>query len=226
MSDSFNRVRSYVIRAARMSDAQKNAYERLSPQWLIPDNGEILDWDRYFPDARRRIVEIGFGMGDATRKLAKEKEDWGILGIEVHKPGVGKLLWWIEQEGLKNLRIVEADAVEVLEKRIPRGSVDGIHIWFPDPWPKKRHHKRRLIQPAFVRQLIEVLKAGGYIHAATDWEPYAGHILKVFEEMPGLRNRFEQWAEKPDYRPDTKFENRGIAADRVIRDIIFEKEKI
>jgi len=226
MSDSFNRVRSYVIRAARMSDAQKKAYEELSDHWLIPDNGEFFDWNRYFPDSHRRIIEIGFGMGDATRKMAKEKLDWGILGIEVHKPGVGKLLWWIEQEQIENIRIVEADAVDVLAERIPRESVDGIHIWFPDPWPKKRHHKRRLIQPAFVRQLAGTLRIGGYVHAATDWEPYAEHILKVFEEIPGLQNRYERWAEKPEYRPDTKFENRGIAAERVIRDIIFEKEKI
>jgi len=226
MSDSFTRVRSYVIRAARMSDAQKKAYEELSTQWLIPDNGNLLDWDSLFPDTHRRIIEVGFGMGDATRKMAKERKGWGILGIEVHKPGVGKLLWWIEREQLKNIRIVEADAVEVLAGMIPRESVDGIHIWFPDPWPKKKHHKRRLIQPAFVRQLTGTLRIGGYVHAATDWEPYAEDILTVFEGTPGLKNRYERWAAKPEYRPDTKFENRGIAAERVIRDIIFEKENI
>jgi len=223
MSDSFHRIRSYVIRAARMSEAQKKAYESLSPQWVI--NKNHLNLRELFPDSRKRIIEIGFGMGDATRQLAAEHSDWGILGVEVHKPGIGKLLWWIDQMQLKNLYIIERDAVEVLSQVIPAGSVDGIHIWFPDPWPKKRHHKRRLIQPVFSLLLKEALKPGGYIHAATDWESYADYMLKVFQETPGLKNRNETWAVKPDYRPDTKFENRGIVANRTIRDIVFEKEK-
>ncbi len=224
MSDSFPSVRSYVIRAARMSDAQKKAYTALSPKWVLPVDGPPVDFRKLFPEAEKCIVEIGFGMGDATRQMAKEHPEWGILGVEVHKPGVGKLLWWINQVSLKNLFIIEHDAVEVFSTILPRGSVDGIHIWFPDPWPKKRHHKRRLIQADFTGLLREVLKPGGYIHAATDWEPYANHILDVFNETPGLKNRYELWADKPDYRPDTKFENRGIEARRIIRDIIFEKE--
>ncbi|RKX74751.1 MAG: tRNA (guanosine(46)-N7)-methyltransferase TrmB [Spirochaetes bacterium] len=224
MSDSFPSVRSYVIRAARMSDAQKKAYTALSPKWVLPVDGTPVDFRKLFPEAEKCIVEIGFGMGDATRQMAKEHPEWGILGVEVHKPGVGKLLWWINQVSLKNLFIIEHDAVEVFSTILPRGSVDGIHIWFPDPWPKKRHHKRRLIQADFTGLLREVLKPGGYIHAATDWEPYANHILDVFNETPGLKNRYELWADKPDYRPDTKFEHRGIEARRIIRDIIFEKE--
>ncbi len=224
MSDSFPSVRSYVIRAARMSDAQKKAYTALSPKWVLPVDGTPVDFRKLFPEAEKCIVEIGFGMGDATRQMAKEHPEWGILGVEVHKPGVGKLLWWINQVSLKNLFIIEHDAVEVFSTILPRGSVDGIHIWFPDPWPKKRHHKRRLIQQAFIERLRAVLKPGGYIHAATAWEPYANHILDVFNETPGLKNRYELWADKPDYRPDTKFEHRGIEARRIIRDIIFEKE--
>ena len=157
--------------------------------------------------------------------MAAENPDWGILGIEVHRPGVGKLLWWIDKEKLGNLYIVEHDAVEVLSEMIPAGSVDGFHIWFPDPWPKKRHHKRRLIQPDTVEILKRTMKPGAYIHVATDWEPYAEHVLSVFGNVDGLRNRFDDWALKPDYRPATKFEDRGIAAERRIRDIIFEKEK-
>jgi len=207
-----------------MSDAQKKAYTALSPKWVLPVDGTPVDFRKLFPEAEKCIVEIGFGMGDATRQMAKEHPEWGILGVEVHKPGVGKLLWWINQVSLKNLFIIEHDAVEVFSTILPRGSVDGIHIWFPDPWPKKRHHKRRLIQADFTGLLREVLKPGGYIHAATDWEPYANHILDVFNETPGLKNRYELWADKPDYRPDTKFEHRGIEARRIIRDIIFEKE--
>ncbi len=207
-----------------MSDAQKKAYTVLSPKWVLPADGTPLDFRKLYPEAVKYIVEIGFGMGDATRQLAERHPDWGILGIEVHKPGVGKLLWWIDQDKLKNLFIIEHDAVEVFSTMLSKGSVDGIHIWFPDPWPKKRHHKRRLIQQAFIERLRAVLKTGGYIHAATDWEPYAKQILEVFQETSGLKNRYKLWADKPDYRPDTKFENRGIEARRVIRDIIFEKE--
>ncbi len=207
-----------------MSDAQKKAYTVLSPKWVLPADGTPLDFRKLYPEAVKYIVEIGFGMGDATRQLAERHPDWGILGIEVHKPGVGKLLWWIDQDKLKNLFIIEHDAVEVFSTMLSKGSVDGIHIWFPDPWPKKRHYKRRLIQTAFIERLRAVLKTGGYIHAATDWEPYAKQILEVFQETSGLKNRYKLWADKPDYRPDTKFENRGIEARRVIRDIIFEKE--
>ncbi|RKX71060.1 MAG: tRNA (guanosine(46)-N7)-methyltransferase TrmB, partial [Spirochaetes bacterium] len=139
MSDSSHRIRSYVIRAARMSDAQKKAYTVLSPKWVLPADGTPLDFRKLYPEAVKYIVEIGFGMGDATRQLAERHPDWGILGIEVHKPGVGKLLWWIDQDKLKNLFIIEHDAVEVFSTMLSKGSVDGIHIWFPDPWPKKRH---------------------------------------------------------------------------------------
>ncbi|MCK5735295.1 MAG: tRNA (guanosine(46)-N7)-methyltransferase TrmB [Spirochaetaceae bacterium] len=226
MSDSSRRIRSYVIRAARMSDAQKKAYASFTPQWVIPYSGKPIDWDEYFPDAQKRIVEIGFGMGGATSQVASEHSDWGILGIDVHKAGVGKLLWHIDHMQLKNLFVVEHDAVDVLSKMILPGSLDGIHIWFPDPWPKKKHHKRRLIQPEFTNLLRDTLKAGGYIHAATDWEHYAEQILDIFGHTAGLRNTNKIWSDKPDYRPDTKFENKGIAAQRVIRDIIFMKETI
>lgn len=224
MSDNLRRVRSYVIRNARMSDAQRKAYDELSPGRVLDYREELIDWDDTFGPVDKRIVEIGFGMGDATRQLAENYPAWGILGIEVHRPGVGKLLWWIQEKGLGNIRIVEHDAVEVMEQMVPPGSVDGFHIWFPDPWPKKRHHKRRLIQSEFLESLVTCLKEGGYIHAATDWEPYAEHILNVMDDNKDLVNTSEKWSSRPEYRPDTKFENKGIAADRTIRDIIFTKE--
>lgn len=225
MSDSLRRVRSYVIRTTRMSEAQKRSYRELSEKWVLPYEKPI-DWDCMFPESRRRIVEIGFGMGDATRRIARDHPDWAFIGIEVHRPGVGKLLWWLEQEELTNVRIIEHDAVEVLEESLLSESVDGIHLWFPDPWPKKRHHKRRLIQPDFIQSAKNVLKPGGYIHIATDWEPYAEHILQLLSDAAGLANPYDKWAPKPDYRPETKFENKGIAAQRSIRDIIFMKESI
>jgi len=208
-----------------MSDAQKRSYRELSEKWILPWD-RTLDWDSTFPGNRRRIVEIGFGMGDATRRVAEMHPDWALVGVEVHRPGVGKLLWWIDHENLENIRIVEHDAVDVLTTTLKPESVDGVHIWFPDPWPKKRHHKRRLIQSDFAESVRTVLKPGGYIHVATDWEPYAEHIMETLENTDGLINSFDRWAVKPDYRPDTKFENKGIAAERSIRDIIFMKESL
>ncbi|MDT8298067.1 MAG: tRNA (guanosine(46)-N7)-methyltransferase TrmB, partial [Spirochaetaceae bacterium] len=184
MSDSLRRVRSYVIRTTRMSEAQKRSYRELSEKWVLPYD-RTIDWESEFPECRRRIVEIGFGMGDATWRIARDHSDWALVGVEVHRPGVGKLLWWLEQEELTNVRIIEHDAVEVLAVTLRSESLDGIHIWFPDPWPKKRHHKRRLIQPDFIQSAKEVLKPGGYIHIATDWEPYAEHILQLLSDTPG-----------------------------------------
>ncbi|MCG8451662.1 MAG: tRNA (guanosine(46)-N7)-methyltransferase TrmB [Spirochaetales bacterium] len=225
MVDNPRRIKSYVLRAARMSEAQKLAYDKLSPRWCV-SHDQVFDWEHHFPQASRRVVEIGFGMGDATRRLAVHQKDWGILGVEVHRPGVGKLLWWMDEEKIENIRIVEHDAVEVLQKAIAPESVDGVHIWFPDPWPKKRHHKRRLIQVEFISLVMQILRPGGYIHAATDWQPYADHILETLQSVSGLSNKYPDWAPKPEYRPDTKFEARGVAADRVIRDIVFEKEAL
>ena len=205
-----------------MSPARKRTYEELLPIWDIRD--DVVNWRGMFPGANRNIVEIGFGMGDATRQVAAAHPDWGILGIEVHTPGVGKLLWWIKEESLTNVRIACKDAVEVFRHQIPPSSVDAVHIWFPDPWPKKKHHKRRLINPEFVSLLTQSLTDGGIIHAATDWEPYAEHILATLGGQRGLRNRHSPWAPKPDYRPHTKFEEKGKSAERVIRDIIFERK--
>ncbi len=215
-------IRSYVIRSSHISPSQKRSFNDLLPIWGI-DNSEV-NWSKLFPDARKYIVEIGFGMGEATKELALQHPDWGILGIEVHPPGVGKLLWWIEKLSIENIRIACWDAVDVCSNLIPSSSVDAIHIWFPDPWPKKKHHKRRLINPEFARILTSILKVGGIIHVATDWEHYADQILNTLNGDPGLVNRYASWAARPDYRPDTKFEVKGMKSNRIIRDIVFEKK--
>ncbi len=205
-----------------MSPAQKKAYEELYPLHGLGD--ETVDWDKLFPDAKRRVVEIGFGMGDATRQVSAAHPDWGIIGIEVHVPGVGKLLWWIQKEGLQNIRVIRRDAEAVFQEQIPCGSIDALHIWFPDPWPKKRHHKRRLINPANASLFSQALKEGGVIHIVTDWEPYAEQILNILEAQRNMINRYAKWAPKPAYRPQTRFEEKGAASGRVIHDILFERK--
>jgi len=217
-------IPSYAIRASRMTHAQREAYAELSQRWVTPYDGGPLDWDDLFDPSSRRIVEVGFGMGDATRTVAIEHPEWALIGIEVHRPGIGKLLWLIEQEKLKNIRIIEGDAVWILTNMLHPETVDAFHIWFPDPWPKKRHHKRRLLQAPVISLMHRALRVKGYIHIATDWDHYAVEILNLLENTAGLKNKFAVWAPKPEYRPLTKFERRGIDAGRNIRDLIFEKE--
>lgn len=219
-------VRSYATRSSRISKAQKRAYSDYGPDWILPFKKEIISWDEIYPSGSRRIVEIGFGMGEGTKRLAIEHPTWSILGIEVYKPGIGKLLWWIKQENLKNIRIVEHDAAEVVREMLSERSVDGFHIWFPDPWPKRRHQKRRLIETEFIESLSRTLRPGAYIHIATDWEPYAEQILSLLESAKGLKNRCRKWSPKPSYRPSTKFEERGVAENRIIRDIVFELDML
>lgn len=206
-----------------MSEAQRSAYARYSQKWVLPFEESCISWSSLFPGTEKRIVDIGFGMGEATRTVASEHPEWGILGIEVHKPGIGKLLWYIHQEKLNNIRIVENDAVKVVADMLAPASVDAFHIWFPDPWPKKRHHKRRLLQPDFVSLCASRLKSGGCIHMATDWSHYAEYVLEVFSQNPHLKNTCKDWAPRPEYRPQTKFEKKGLAEGRTIRDIIFTK---
>lgn len=182
-----------------------------------------LELEKIFSRCAPRILEIGFGMGASTAEIAEENPDRDYLAIEVHTPGVGSLLKLLEEKHLRNVRIIQHDAVEVLEKMIPDDSLSGVHIFFPDPWPKKRHHKRRLIQPGLVALLCRKLEAGGYIHAATDWEEYASHILEVMRSEPLLSNISEAYSDRPAYRPLTKFEERGIRLGHGVRDIIFRK---
>jgi tRNA (guanine-N7-)-methyltransferase len=169
------------------------------------------------------VLEIGFGMGETTATIAAANPGIDYLAIEVHTPGVGGLLKLFDERGLANVRIVQHDAVDVLEHMIAPGALDGVHVFFPDPWPKKRHHKRRLIQPPLVSLLASRLKPGGYIHVATDWEAYAQQVLEVLSREPALRNTADGYAPRPDYRPLTKFDQRGLRFGHGVWDVVFRK---
>ncbi len=223
-SDHKRTIKSYVLRQGHLSDSQAGAIAQLMPKWGIPFSEEIIDLNTLFGRATPKILEIGFGMGVATAQIAQTLPEKDFIAIEVHSPGVGNLLKLIEEHQISNLKVIQHDAVEVLEKMIADQSLDGIHIYFPDPWPKKRHHKRRLIQLPFIEQLAPKLKAGGYLHLATDWEEYAEQMLAVLNEHPELENTVEGFAPKPSYRPETKFEARGLRLGHGIWDIVFSRK--
>lgn len=216
-------IRSFVLRAGRMGTGQVRALEALGPRYVIPYAPAPLDLDAVFGRTVPRVLEIGFGMGAATAAIALAHTDTDYLGVEVHTPGVGALLKRIGELNLTNLRIIQHDAVEVLEHMLPDASLDGVHIFFPDPWHKKRHHKRRLIQPAFVALLAQKLKPGGYLHLATDWADYARQMLEVLAADPRLVNTTEGFAPRPAYRPLTKFEQRGVRLGHGVWDLIFKR---
>ncbi|MCX7627271.1 MAG: tRNA (guanosine(46)-N7)-methyltransferase TrmB [Methylophilaceae bacterium] len=215
-------IRSFVLRQGRFTPAQRRAIETLMPRYGIPYLPTPLNLDKVFGRVAPKILEIGFGMGTATAQIAKARPDQDYLGIEVHGPGVGNLLKLIEALGLTNLRVIQHDAVEVLRDMIADGTLDGVHIFFPDPWPKKRHHKRRLIQPAFVALLAQKLKPGGYLHLATDWREYAEWMLQVLQKEPRLENTVQDYA-TPGDRPETKFEQRGLRLGHGVWDIVFRR---
>lgn len=229
-------IRSYVLRAGRMTDLQRASFATLAARWCVPyRKGEVFDRNQAFgrgEDTARGggsgeaafIVEIGFGMGVATADIAATLPERDFLGIEVHTPGVGKLLSEIDRRGLKNLRILHHDAVEFLESCVPAGTVSGFHIFFPDPWPKKRHHKRRLIQRPLTDLLASRLSPGGYIYFVTDWEEYAQWARDALDATPGLENRYPgAWAKRAPWRPVTKFERRALADGRAIRELWYER---
>jgi tRNA (guanine-N7-)-methyltransferase len=216
-------IRSFVLRQGRLTDAQRRALETLMPRFGIPFARAPLDLDRAFGRSAPKIVEIGFGMGDTTARIAAENPASDYLGIEVHGPGVGGLLKHIAALGLTNVLVIQHDAVEVLEHMIQPASLAGVHLFFPDPWPKKRHHKRRLIQPPFVALLASRLKPGAYVHAATDWEDYARQILEVFAAEPQLVNTVAGFAARPTSRPQTKFEERGLKLGHKVWDVVFRR---
>jgi tRNA (guanine-N7-)-methyltransferase len=212
-----------VLRQGRVSNAQRRAYDALLPQFGVEYSTVPIDLDRIFGRAARRILEIGFGMGETTAKIAASHPENDYLALEVHTPGVGSLLKQIDEHALGNVRIIQHDAVEVLQQMIAPDTFDGAHIFFPDPWPKKRHHKRRLIQPAFVTLLALRVKRGGYVHAATDWEEYARQILDVLSGEPSLQNAVAEFSPRPEYRPLTKFEQRGLKLGHGVWDIVFKR---
>jgi tRNA (guanine-N7-)-methyltransferase len=223
MTVSHRPIRSYVLRQGRVTDAQQRACEELLPRYGIPFAPEPADLDRIFGRAAPRVVEIGFGMGETTADVAARNPATDYLGIEVHTPGVGSLLKRVAGLGLTNVRVIRHDAVEVLERMIAPASLAGVHIFFPDPWPKKRHHKRRLIQPSFATLAASRMKPGAVLHVATDWEEYAQQILEVLASEPQLANTAEGYAPRPDYRPLTKFENRGLKLGHRVWDIVFRR---
>lgn len=216
-------IRSFVLRQGRISKAQSRAYQELLPKYSISYSENPPDLDQIFGRDAPKILEIGFGMGETSTAIAQANPQNDYLGIEVHTPGVGSLLKQIEAARLSNLRIIQHDAVEVLKNMIPPSVFAGVHIFFPDPWPKTRHHKRRLIQPEFISLLCERLKAGGYLHVATDWKDYAEHILTVLSGEPQLANTAQDYAARPEYRPLTKFELRGLKLGHPVWDIVFRK---
>ena len=212
-----------MLRQGRISSAQQRALATLMPEYGIPFADHPLDFDRAFGRAAPRVLEIGFGMGETTAAIAQMRPDDDFLAIEVHSPGVGALLRRIRELGLTNVRIVQHDAVELVAAMIPEASLAGVHVFFPDPWPKKRHHKRRLLKPEFVHALALRLGAHGYLHVATDWETYAHEILDTLLAEPLLRNTAQGFAPRPSYRPLTKFEARGLALGHRVWDIRFRR---
>jgi len=219
-------IRSFVRRAGRTTVGQARAFEQLGPRFLVPYRPEPLDLAAAFGREAPTILEIGFGMGEATAHIAALLPDRNFLCCEVHEPGVGALLKRIGEGELQNIRIVAHDAVEVLDHMLRPASLDGVHVFFPDPWHKLRHHKRRLIQPPLVAKLADRLRPGGYLHCATDWEPYAQQMLEVLAAEPRLRNTATGFAPRPDYRPLTKFENRGLRLGHGVWDVVFERTSV
>lgn len=217
------RIRSFVTRAGRVSTGQRRALDELGPRFVVPYEATPPDWDAIFGRHAPRVLEIGFGMGATTAEIAARRPDDDFLGVEVHEPGVGALLKLIDEHHLANVRIVQHDAVEVLEQMLAPASLDGVHIFFPDPWHKARHHKRRLIQPKFVALLASRMKPGAYLHCATDWQNYAEQMLEVLGGEPALENMALDYAPRPDYRPVTKFEKRGLRLGHGVWDLVFRR---
>jgi tRNA (guanine-N7-)-methyltransferase len=217
-------IKSYVLRSGRASAAQRRSYDTLWGAFCEPFAEAPLDFSRVFGNDHPVTLEIGFGMGEATAAIARENPDKNYLGVEVHRPGIGRLLWEIENHDLANLRIVEADAAEVLEKMIPDASLEAFHIFFPDPWPKKRHHKRRLITRPFTSLLAEKLRPGGYVYMVTDWEDYGDWALAELSATEGLRNAHEGFAPGREWRPRTRFEQKGLEKNHKVRELFFERE--
>jgi tRNA (guanine-N7-)-methyltransferase len=215
-------IRSYVLRAGRMGPGQVRALAELGPRFVLPYAPQPRDFAADFQRHAPRVLEVGFGMGDATAQIAQALPQTDFIAIEVHTPGVGALLKRIGELDLHNLRLVQHDAVEVLQHMVAPASLAGVHVFFPDPWHKKKHHKRRLIQPEFVRLLVSRMAPGANLHCATDWQPYAEQMLEVLSAERGLRNTAEGFAPKPAYRPLTKFENRGLKLGHGVWDLVFD----
>lgn len=220
----YRRIKTFVLRAGRMTQTQKRDYEELSGRWCLPYSDKELNYTEIFSNTNPVVVEIGFGMGKATAIIAEENPNINYIGIEVHKPGVGKLLGEIRRRNLQNIFIIEFDALEVLEKMIPDQSVSAFHVFFPDPWPKKKHHKRRLMQRPHTDLLAKKLMPSGYVYMATDWEPYGEFALEQLSATPLLENKYSGYAIHQEWRPETRFEEKGKEASREIKELYFIKK--
>lgn len=227
-------IRSYVIRATRMSDHQREAYRRLSAEFCVaveePSREPLLNWDDLFPHRREDpsrplILDIGFGMGHALAEMAHRRPDQDFVGIEVYRPGIGKLLSEIERRRINNVRIIPHDAVPVCRYSVPPGTVAGIHLFFPDPWPKKRHHKRRLVRPGFPELVSPLLTVNGYLYLVTDWEDYAHWMVSILDSSPLLRNRYprECFAPPQEWRPTTAFEEKGVRKGHRTYELLYDR---
>ncbi|WP_372461593.1 tRNA (guanosine(46)-N7)-methyltransferase TrmB [Actinacidiphila acidipaludis] len=231
-----HRIRSFHARRGRITQAQAAAIDRHWARWGVELDGSPLDLAALFGDPGLPVVlEIGFGMGDATARMAAADPSTGILAVDVHTPGQGNLLMLAERDGLTNVRVANGDAIVLLRDMLPPASLAGLRVYFPDPWPKAKHHKRRLIQPSFLDLVVPLLRPGAVVHLATDWEPYAEQMLEVLEAAPGLANRYPAagsagaalgeggFAPRPDFRPMTKFERQGLEKGHVVRDLLFTR---
>jgi len=214
-------IRSYVLRAGRMTEAQKRAIEELGPLHVLPFGEELLKPSDIYPESKPLVLEIGFGMGLATWQIALERSEYNYLGVEVHGPGVGRLLMEIRDRSISNLKIIQHDAVEVLESMISPDSLAGLHIFYPDPWPKKRHHKRRLLRPDLVELMASRLALGGYLYFVTDIEDYAEQALETLQACGSLKNAYEGFAPRIEWRPRTKFEGRAMVESRPSFELYF-----
>lgn len=215
-------IRSFVLREGRLTDGQRRALDELWPRYGV-DRDTPIDAPALFGREAPLWLEIGFGNGEALRHMAALHPEIDFLGIEVHRPGVGHLLKALDEDGRDNVRVVRADAAEVVRERIPAATLDRVLIFFPDPWPKKKHHKRRLIQPAFADALARVLRPGGHLHLATDWGDYADHMRAVLDPHPAFVDTAAGNAERPAYRPQTHFEARGERKGHSVRDLIYRR---
>ncbi|NNM64373.1 MAG: tRNA (guanosine(46)-N7)-methyltransferase TrmB [Burkholderiales bacterium] len=219
-------IRSFVLRTGRTTTGQARALAELGPRFVLPYTPRVTHWDAVFGRTAPRILEVGFGMGEATAQIAQAQPERDFIGVEVHTPGVGALLLCIEKLALKNQRIIQHDAVQVLREMVAPNALAGVHVYFPDPWHKKRHHKRRLIQSGFVELAASRLAPGGYLHCATDWEPYAEQMLEVLSANEDLVNTATGYALRPAWRPLSKFEQRGLRLGHGVWDLVFEKRPI
>lgn len=218
-------IRSFVLRKGRLTIAQQHALDELWPHYGIEQGETVLDFSDHFDHPAEVVVEIGFGNGESTWQMAQQEPEKNFIGIEVHEPGVGHLLMKLDEYDINNVRIAREDAVPFLKNRIATGSLAGVRIFFADPWPKKRHHKRRIIQPEFVDTLARCMSKGGILHLATDWQPYAEHVLEVIQSNPDFINLSPtgDYCERPHWRPYTKYEERGERLGHEVRDLLYQR---